>query len=83
MSIDFQRTTRRYIPEDNTLHNHRCENRILVVYVNTGHQCVVGKWNLGSSDELATWSGPEGVRSDDFYTDNLNINMIKIIRFET
>jgi hypothetical protein len=23
---DFQRTTRRYIPEDGTLHNHRCEN---------------------------------------------------------
>jgi hypothetical protein len=25
-SADFQRTTRRYIPEDGTLHNHRCEN---------------------------------------------------------
>jgi hypothetical protein len=25
-SVDFQRTTRRYIPEDRTLHNHRCEN---------------------------------------------------------
>jgi hypothetical protein len=25
-SIDTQRTTRRYIPEDDTLHNHRCEN---------------------------------------------------------
>jgi hypothetical protein len=25
-SVDFQRITRRYIPEDNTLHNHRCEN---------------------------------------------------------
>jgi hypothetical protein len=24
-SIDFQRATRRYIPEDSTLHNHRCE----------------------------------------------------------
>jgi hypothetical protein len=23
---DNQRTTRRYIPEDGTLHNHRCEN---------------------------------------------------------
>jgi uncharacterized membrane protein len=23
---DFQRTTRRYILEDSTLHNHRCEN---------------------------------------------------------
>jgi hypothetical protein len=25
-SVDTQRTTRRHIPEDNTLHNHRCEN---------------------------------------------------------
>jgi hypothetical protein len=25
-SVDIQRNTRRYIPEDNTLHNHRCEN---------------------------------------------------------
>jgi hypothetical protein len=25
-SVDFQRTTRRYIPEDSTLHNNRCEN---------------------------------------------------------
>jgi hypothetical protein len=25
-SLDTQRTTRRYIPEDGTLHNHRCEN---------------------------------------------------------
>jgi hypothetical protein len=25
-SVDTQRTTRRYIPEDGTLHNHSCEN---------------------------------------------------------
>jgi hypothetical protein len=25
-SVDFQQTTWRYIPEDNTLDNHRCEN---------------------------------------------------------
>jgi hypothetical protein len=25
-SIDFQQTTRRYIPADRTLHNYRCEN---------------------------------------------------------
>jgi hypothetical protein len=25
-SVDFQRTTRGYIPEDSTLYNHRCEN---------------------------------------------------------
>jgi hypothetical protein len=26
--VDFQRSTRRYIPEDRTLRNHRCENLI-------------------------------------------------------
>jgi hypothetical protein len=26
MSVEFQRTTRRYIPEARTLHNHHCEN---------------------------------------------------------
>jgi hypothetical protein len=25
-SVDFQQTTRRYIPEDSTIYNHRCEN---------------------------------------------------------
>jgi hypothetical protein len=38
-SVDFQRTTRRYIPEDSTLHNHRCENLksyILLCYVIPG-----------------------------------------------
>jgi hypothetical protein len=25
-SVATQRTTRRHIPEDDTLHNHRCEN---------------------------------------------------------
>jgi hypothetical protein len=28
-SVYFQRTTRRYIPEDDTLRNHRSENLIL------------------------------------------------------
>jgi hypothetical protein len=27
-SVDFQRNTRRYIPEDSTPYNHRCENLI-------------------------------------------------------
>jgi hypothetical protein len=26
ISVDFKRITRRYIPEDRTPHNHRCEN---------------------------------------------------------
>jgi hypothetical protein len=25
-SVEIQQTTRRHIPEDDTLHNHRCEN---------------------------------------------------------
>jgi hypothetical protein len=25
-SVESQRISRHYIPEDNTLHNHRCEN---------------------------------------------------------
>jgi hypothetical protein len=25
-SVDFERNTQRYIPEDSTLHNHRCED---------------------------------------------------------
>jgi hypothetical protein len=25
-SVDTKRTTRRYVPEDGTRHNHRCEN---------------------------------------------------------
>jgi hypothetical protein len=25
-SVDFQRTTPRYNPEDRTIYNHRCEN---------------------------------------------------------
>jgi hypothetical protein len=36
-NVDFQRTTRRYIPEDITLRNHRCENLksyILLTYFN-------------------------------------------------
>jgi hypothetical protein len=28
-SVETQRTTRRHIPEDDTLHNHRCVNLIL------------------------------------------------------
>jgi hypothetical protein len=32
-SVDFQRTTRHCIPEDSTVHNHRCEN--LKSYINS------------------------------------------------
>jgi hypothetical protein len=37
--VDFQRTTRRYIPEDRTLHNHRCcEN--LKSYIHHYKACI-------------------------------------------
>jgi hypothetical protein len=36
-SVDTQRTTRHHIPEDDTLHNHRCENlksyKVLLFYI--------------------------------------------------
>jgi hypothetical protein len=25
-SVEFQHTTKRYVPEDSTIHDHRCEN---------------------------------------------------------
>jgi hypothetical protein len=34
-SVDTERTTWRYIPEDGTLHNHRCEN-LKYFYVHVG-----------------------------------------------
>jgi hypothetical protein len=33
--VDFQQTTQHYIPEDNTLHNHRCENLKLLPFLVT------------------------------------------------
>jgi hypothetical protein len=36
-SVHIQRTTRRYIPEDSTLHNHRCEHlKSYIIYINLG-----------------------------------------------
>jgi hypothetical protein len=32
-SVDFQRTTRRYIPEDSTHHNHCCENPLILHFI--------------------------------------------------
>jgi hypothetical protein len=34
-SVDFQRTTQRYIPEDKTLHKYRCEDHESIwTYIN-------------------------------------------------
>jgi hypothetical protein len=35
-SVDFQRTTQRYVTEDRILHNHRCEN-LISYYVHHFH----------------------------------------------
>jgi hypothetical protein len=32
-SVDFQQIARRYIPEDSTLHNHRCDNLKLSFFI--------------------------------------------------
>jgi hypothetical protein len=40
-SVDLQRTTRRYIPEDRILHNHLCEK--IKSYIN---KCCVVNWLL-------------------------------------
>jgi hypothetical protein len=41
-SIDFQRTTRCYIPEDITLHNHWCDN--LKPNILTDWECWMIRW---------------------------------------
>jgi hypothetical protein len=37
--VDTKRTTRRYIPEDGTLHNHRCENLKSYILYNLNQFC--------------------------------------------
>jgi hypothetical protein len=49
-SVKFQRTTRRYIPEESSLHSHRCENLkpytgwTVAVYFCESHCHVYGWW---------------------------------------
>jgi hypothetical protein len=45
MSVNTQWTTRRYIPEGGTLHNHRCENLKSLPYLDSLHSVgfAVGK----------------------------------------
>jgi hypothetical protein len=44
LPVDFQRTTRHYVPENGTLHNHSCDN--LKSYINHKH---------GESEELGSY----------------------------
>jgi hypothetical protein len=54
---DFQRTTRRYIPEDSTLHNHRCENlKSYILLRDSDYSRVLDWWSdlLDSSIQRVT-----------------------------
>jgi hypothetical protein len=65
-SVGFQRTTQYYIPEDRTLHNHRCENlKSYTSYCNFTFlsDFLQRKPTLGSrdsSDRVATGYGLDG-----------------------
>jgi hypothetical protein len=49
-SVDFQQTTRRYIPEDGTLYNHRCENLTSYTESNTLLMMTSRSTSLPNSD---------------------------------
>jgi hypothetical protein len=68
-SVASQQTTRRHIPEDDTLHNHRCES--LKSY-GTTFQCIAGKVasviNYCSKENLSTREiSPSCLDSQDCY----------------
>jgi hypothetical protein len=46
-SVDFQKTTRPYIPEDGTIHNQRCEN--LKSYKNKERKKTRKMWNISEN----------------------------------
>jgi hypothetical protein len=52
-SVDFQRTTRRYIPEGRTLHNHRCEN--LKSYISSQNGNVLSNKSTAPEYRLHSW----------------------------
>jgi hypothetical protein len=55
-SAGFQQTTRRYITEDRTLHNHRCEIfKSYILNINTNFLAI--PLPLGKSSKL-TWNNP-------------------------
>jgi hypothetical protein len=45
MSVDFKRTTRRYFPEERTIHDHRCENLKSYLKLNTPDLCCCRSYN--------------------------------------
>jgi hypothetical protein len=71
-SVDFQRTTWRYIPEDSTLHNHPCENlksyNFRVVYKETAGWVPVllmaKVWRQGETGSTTEVPQDPAVRTD-------------------
>jgi hypothetical protein len=51
-SVNFQRTIRRYVPEDRTLHNHRCEN-LKFHTVNSFGDC--SDWGFSCVSSVTQW----------------------------
>jgi hypothetical protein len=52
-SVDFQRATRSYIPEDSTPRNHRCENLKSSVYLYDSLLTTGVKWNISAVDDVS------------------------------
>jgi hypothetical protein len=55
-SVVTQRTTRRYIPDDGTLHNHRCENlkSYTIIYFHVGFHTDSSWYHQNHGHELDT-----------------------------
>jgi hypothetical protein len=52
--VDFQRTTRRYIPEDSVLHNYRCEDFKSYKSQEFPSPCL---WGLYYKQYIRAWAG--------------------------
>jgi hypothetical protein len=50
VGFDFAQTTRRYIPEDRTLHNHRCENLKFNKDIRVSSKKILWKLVVGITD---------------------------------
>jgi hypothetical protein len=81
-SIDFQRATRRYIPEDRTLHNHRCENlRFHIRKITSRHfeiRIVLKGTQILVNAEHCTKAG-EGACSPPLWTGRLHLTFITLV----
>jgi hypothetical protein len=84
-SVDFQRTTRRYIPEGNTPHNDRCENpksyKYFVIYAasrtddeNHKMNCTLPFYNKAETED---WSVSECLMNSMYETSVLFTMAIK------